>query len=119
MKDRNGNQINIGDTVEWVAEASGVKKPREGKVVERVSKGMAAKTPRIPRNPRSDRVVVCCEEQHSRGVAKKYFSPVLSRVTVVPTAQAPRSSMGVSDVPNNAAEIDAQQKNARSDGLRA
>lgn len=86
MKDRNGIEIKVGDMVTWVAEASGFKKGREGRVVEMVPKGCSPKTKLSTGttvNSRSDRVVVECEHHHSKGVKKEYLTPVVSRVTVV------------------------------------
>lgn len=96
MKDRNGIEINVGDMVEWIAEASGVKKPREGKVIELVPAGVPVKTFNnggrgFATNTRSDRLVVECEYTHSKGTSKEYLTPVLSRVSVVSKAGAPKS----------------------------
>lgn len=111
MKDRNGIEIKVGDTVTWVAEASGFKKGREGRVVELVPKGA---TPRYGTvNLRSDRLVVECERHHSKGMTKEYLTPVVSRVTVAALGGA--SSMGVL----SAAQVEPRQSNARSDGFEA
>lgn len=88
MKDRNGIEIKVGDTVEWIAVSGGFENLREGKVVELVPKGYAAKTPNIALNKRSDRVAVLCERVHSRGTKREYLSPVISRVTVVTVVPA-------------------------------
>lgn len=94
LKDKNGTEIFLSNKVQWVAEASGKQKAREGLVVELLPAGAEPKTKTrlnggIRRNDRSHRVVVAVERKHAKGSTTDYFCPPVSRVCVVGEKGAP------------------------------